>query len=229
LALHARIGPDAAGTTTMFTAFDVVANDVAIRRGSNVDAFQTRLAQGVADTVAESVLLSTAGGPVRGAAAAFDAAIARGEALLTLRSPKDLDGAAASQIPPTVRHLVARDLADGYAVVMPSANSTTFGWWRVDPQTGHTIGIGGPGWGAALTELAIKDKILISAAIAAITWGLCQGKMSYFKGDKMDAGDERTCACASVLAGFAMFGALMTGNPQISVAGGAALIGGLCA
>jgi hypothetical protein len=233
LALHARMGPDAAGTTTLFTGFDVVANDVAVRRGSGLDAFQTRLAQGVADTVAESVLLSTAGGPVRGAAPALDAALARGEAPITLRSPKDLDGAAASQIPPAVRHLVSRELANGYAVVLPSARkeerADQLAWWRIDPKTGNTVGIDGPGWGAAITELAIKDKIFISVAIMAITWGLCQGKMNYFKGDKMDAGDERTCACAAVLSGFATFGALMTGNPQIAVALGAALIGGLCA
>ena len=232
LAYHLRIDPDAESVVVATAAFDIVANDVAVRRGSGLDPFRVRLQQGVADTVAESVLLSIAG-PARGTARAFDAAAARGEAPITLRAPKDLD-AAAAQLPAEVRQRVARDLADGYVVVLPSArmgeDPLACGWWRVDPRSGGTLGIGGHGWGATLVEASIKTKFAVTLAIMVLVWGACQAKFAFLKGfDKMEAADDRTCACAAVLGGFAFMGLVLTGNPQIGVGTGAVIVGGLCA
>jgi hypothetical protein len=50
-----------------------------------------------------------------------------------------------------------QDLKAGYAVVFPPDARAVGGdqriaWWRVDPRTGHTLGINHLGWGASATE-----------------------------------------------------------------------------
>jgi hypothetical protein len=55
---------------------------------------------------------------------------------------------------------VAQELSSGQLVVVPQPpvefGSVSFvGWWRIDPVSGHTLGINEHGWGASLKEYAL--------------------------------------------------------------------------
>lgn len=67
---------------------------------------------------------------------------------------------------------VAEDLARGYAVVLPgSLSGSEWGWWRVDPLTGETLGRGGDGRGAAKTEYVqqLEQAFLVGGLFLAAT------------------------------------------------------------
>ena len=72
-----------------------------------------------------------------------------------------------------------QDLKAGYAVVFPPAaaaaaaaaaageggDAERVAWWRVDPRTGHTLGINHLGWGASSTEYLITLRLGIKVAL----------------------------------------------------------------
>lgn len=146
-----------------FRAFDIVANDVAIVPGRKVDAFRLRLEQGVLETVAESVLLDGSL-PGSNCAAMFSASAAKGEAWTLLRAPSDL-AQAKLDLSPDQKARLAAELKAGYAVMTPARALTldgrdAFGWWRVDPRTGQSLGMGARGWGDAAAEKAALDYMI---------------------------------------------------------------------
>ncbi|HLL89577.1 MAG TPA: hypothetical protein VK324_09755 [Tepidisphaeraceae bacterium] len=235
LSLHTNVDPDTAGVITARQAVDVVANDVAVRAGAKSDPFAARVRQGVADTAAEAVMMTVVGGgsAVSSATAAFARAAARGDAAVTLRRAEDLT-AAALKLPADLRHRVAQDLAAGYVVVLPAAEMPdsvdAWGWWRIDPKDGRALGMGGTGYGNALVESSLKTKFAVTLGVMIFVGEVCIIKFGFLRGrGKIDAADLRTCACASVLAGFAVVGMATTGNPQLGVGMGGLAVGGLCA
>ena len=61
------------------------------------------------------------------------------------------------------------DVERGYAVVLPAALPSAGGelaWWRVDPATGETLGVGADGRGTAATEYSIP--FWVSATLAGV-------------------------------------------------------------
>ncbi len=133
-------------------ATDIVSNEIGVDLSVR-DAFAIRLAQGVFDTNAES-LVHAASSAVASTAEAF--VDARNWVALT--SPSDAQSASLS-FADDVRHAIADDLAAGYIVVVPKTpvalkSGPFVGWWRVDPQTGHALGVDRTGWGVAFIEYA---------------------------------------------------------------------------
>ncbi len=130
-------------------ATDIVANEVGISLVT-ADGFAARLAQGVRDTNAESLLLGS--GTFGNAADAF----AVSSTWVALTSP-DETAVERLQLSGDVRRRILEDLIAGYTVVAPTTvvpmKSGPFaGWWRIDPVSGHTLGFGENGWGVAATE-----------------------------------------------------------------------------
>ena len=77
------------------------------------------------------------------------------------------------ELPHDVRVRIERDLAEGYVVLVPKKamllqGRPVVGWWRVDPLSGQTLGIGESGAGIALVEyLALVTGVVTFAICAA--------------------------------------------------------------
>jgi hypothetical protein len=170
LSYHRQLRRDAAGRLVLCEGFDIVANQVAVRGqgvGQEATARSIRLRQGVADTAAEAVLASGCG-RLENTSELFAAAGVRGEPWATI-SPGDHRDLAAFNLPADVRAQVERDLAAGYVVVVPRKAVELDGrklvaWWRVDPVSGDTLGIGQNGWGSTASERALLHaRIMLKA------------------------------------------------------------------
>jgi len=155
-----RRGP-AAGDLRVCEAIDIVANDVAVKPAAAAEKpHQVRLEQGVFDTVAETAL-GMGCGRFDSAAGTLSAAAAQGIKWVTLRGAAD-PALAKLRLPPDDRARIERDLAQGAAVVVPErpvppdapGAAPGVAWWRIDPATGTTLGIGLHGWGPSMTERA---------------------------------------------------------------------------
>ena len=205
-----------------FQAFDIVNNDVGVHRWADMRPAAVRVIQGVVDTNAEALAM----GEVARRANAGDALAAaeeRGESWVALRPA--IDGARVNELrlDDDARARVRQDLAAGHTILGPTAvangaadNST---WWRVDPVTGRTLGIGDKGWGATLVERA-----LIAFAV-----GYSFGVTGCVVG--MAAGNEGTpknlffCLGMGVATGLVAAGAFLginalTGSPGVGGGGG---------
>ena len=141
-------------------ATDIVANEVGIDLAAH-DAFAIRIAQGVFDTNAER-LLQVAGRPLGNTAAAFEASTD----WVTLRGR---DGLERLKISEDARQRISADLAGGYSVVAstrPVAIGTEpfVGWWRIDGDTGDTLGIGETGWGQDMAERGVQYRFFSEMA-----------------------------------------------------------------
>jgi hypothetical protein len=216
-------GPSAAPSGLRFgIAIDIVANDLAVRRAVTTDeARRARLAQGVLDTAAETVLLDDG---VR-AGAVSDALAARPDPSqwLVVR-----DAAAAqwkqAQVPPDVRARVEADLAAGYVAVVPlgAADAVAtrpggIGWWRVDPKGGSALGMSREGWGTAMVE---------RAGLMLIVWGACWAGSA--AAGKVGAGHDgrQAAACAFIAVGFAVLAPLEAAKAALFVGAVATGLGG---
>jgi hypothetical protein len=179
LSSHVYFRQDPRGSIVRGYSFDIVTNDVAVHTGSGQRPFAVRLEQGIIDTNVEAMLLPPGGGS--GNAAELFAA-SRGQRVewVALRTPRDPSWQGVG-LPNDIRARIEEDLAAGYVVLVPRKpirldDRASVGWWRVDPETGQTLGIGDRGWGQGGSEqtlttgqtvLAIIGVILLCLALAA--------------------------------------------------------------
>ena len=180
---------------------DIVANEVAIRPDLPLRAArQARLVQGVLDTNVETLLMDD----VARIGAVSDQLAKRPDAgeWLVLRQPND----AAFQkvvLSKDVRERIKADLAQGYAVVIPrnpvaSDLDEAFGWWRIDPESGQTLGINGDGWGTSMGEYAASSLVFFGACLAGQgAWGKVAAKQA----------NRNTIKCAVAALGFGLIAA----------------------
>jgi hypothetical protein len=134
-------------------ATDIVANDIGVDIMSD-NPFAVRLEQGVLDTNAEAILASD-----QPNASNAGWVFAGSDGWMTLRTPREPQ-LSALRLPDDVRSRIVDDLAAGYIVVAPSrpiaVGADAFaGWWRVNPATGHALGMGSTGWGQEFVEYLV--------------------------------------------------------------------------
>ena len=140
---------------------DVSYNPVAVRPTKDgEDAFTVRVLQGVADTACERAVLRGTDDTLENTTELFAHADA---APVAARSAADVP-AAAKTLPADVQARVAGQIGEGYALVLPPAPvvgsaGPRYGWYRVDPKTGDTIGVNDNGFNAAVTEKAAVDQL----------------------------------------------------------------------
>jgi len=151
--------PEKQGKLVEQDLFDLVVNDVAVLRGGVPSPFSVRLRQGLADTAAEDLMLDGEGTGFQNALRLFAAA---GPKLQAFRDVNDAAFASLS-LPPDIRARVAADLQSGFTVVLPEGLPSAegvpgFGWWRLDPRTGGTVGVMGTGYHQELTEEAYLEN-----------------------------------------------------------------------
>jgi hypothetical protein len=154
-------------------AIDIVANKVDVDLGAD-DPFGIRLRQGVFDTNAEA-LLPMPGRSLGNAATAFDGSPAGWRTLTANATSTE-----GLQLPSDALVSLAADLRAGHTVVAPTSPVATsadpfVGWWRVDPRSGTTLGVGANGWGQAMTENAIHNHLLAEMAQTFVfDYAFCQ-------------------------------------------------------
>lgn len=217
---HVFLGADPQDRFTGGTAFDIVANPVAVYPSAKADAFQVRMQQGIADTNAESLLQQSSG--------KIDNAADRLTADDSIQIVRTADDPALASLSSEAHARVAADLAAGYAIALPKqvqAATTSDGscWWRIDLSSGETLGIGVNGWGVSLVEYAKMLVIMFS-----VVFTLCVGLSAALTGG---ATNEQLILCAMVaaLAASAYAFGFVNGasGPPAPPTGGAAVGGGV--
>ncbi len=162
---------DTANGVALQNATDIVANEVAIDLTAR-DAFALRLEQGVRDTNAEALL--TTGKVIGNTSEAY--AGSSNWALFTPAQQSAVEGLAFSD---DIRRSMDKELADGYVLVAPHApveksEENFSSWWRIDPQTGSTLGFASNGWGQAAEESHQLRMAITFARAFDFEYVLCQ-------------------------------------------------------
>jgi hypothetical protein len=203
---HSRLRHDAREGVVSRLMLDVVHNDMAVRPGGGgggAAAFAARVRQGVLDTNAEALVLAKRT-PRVNTADLYDAAKGAAGAAqwVVLRNAGDAGWSKLSALPADVKARITQDVAAGYwAVVAPPqraagarrAAGDGIGWWRIDPLTGTTVGIGASGHGISFAEYAVAAGAIVMGVIA---FGGCGGF------DRATGHGRRTlCLVCGVVAG----------------------------
>jgi hypothetical protein len=146
---------------------DIASNSIGVRHSAGAESFRIRLAQGVADTVAELIALGENFNASANTASVFAATPAsfKDSAVIgpgNAGSVRDLDWAA----DPALR--LEEDIGEGFmavALMEPVAvdGENRVGWWRVNPTTGETIGVMDNGFHLTMAERAALAAPLIAA------------------------------------------------------------------
>lgn len=141
---------------TAFEMIDIVTNArraVAINNDIPSLDPQAAMVAGVWDTAKEGALLKP--GDTRiDTESVFTHAMAQGKPLVTLHPGKPISGVTLS---PDIKALVEADLSRGFAVVLPDNQNLmeSAAWWRVNPETGETVGQAMDGRGSVAETLAV--------------------------------------------------------------------------
>lgn len=156
--LNYRVGRPAvnADRVTLKEQIDIASNPIGVRHTSGKSAFEVRLRQGVADTVAEMLALGGDPGKSANTASLFtnaDTGIDRGKRLV----PGDAAAVRSLGWPEDVAARLIGDLDAGFMAVTlhqpVSINERQrVGWWRVALETGETIGVMDSGFHAEESE-----------------------------------------------------------------------------
>ena len=213
---------------TRFSGMDVISN----RRRSFVfdgdDLLsdpRLSLKAGVKETVAEYVTGNRADG-------AFNT-ISEFDRLLASRTKTEVvaDGEALkvlSNISGITRMAMSRDLDSGFVIVPAPSSSSAPGltaWWRVDPATGETLGMGTPGWGINLTQYSTLQQEKRAECLAEVAM-FCRISIPVSKATAIlqkiinNAGTIDQAATLAIRAGAAAVGA--PAAPGVSWGGGVA-------
>jgi hypothetical protein len=150
-----------------YQGYDIVANEVAVHPNSRVNPFQARLEQGVADTNAEAFLLGGPGKIFDNTAELYDISKRQRKDWLIVRDAGDPAWKEIS-LSEDMKERIERELSAGFMAVVPkkavSIEGRDFnGWWRIDPNTGDTLGIGEKGRGQGTLEYFLKLSFNIAA------------------------------------------------------------------
>src|SRR5689334_13070340 len=94
---------------------------------------------------------------------------------IIVRSPKDGAWETVTVLR-DVRTRIEQDLASGYVALVPkepvaldqNQEEKSFGWWRINPATGETLGFMNRGEGQSLVERAIQNAPLMIPSASAM-------------------------------------------------------------
>jgi hypothetical protein len=132
------------------------------------ESFPARLRQGVADTTAEQSSLGSHASADGNMAGIFDISLAKSAAPVVVRKGRGAAELARLSLPPDVASRASADLAAGNTLVIAGNGGGRWGWWRIDPATGQTVGVIDTGFNAATVE---KSKLERWVTEKAELWG----------------------------------------------------------
>jgi hypothetical protein len=165
--------------TTIKLVFDVVSN-----RLGGTAKFSDRLAQGVIDTVMEHAVLGSSADTTNTAALeAMDLAAGHQWVMLDKAGVQRLTTLALSD---DAKARIRSDLDKGELVIVPREAIVTpagkqIAWWRVDPNSGLTLGIGANGRGTEMAEESVIDNWVMGTVVCAVV--AVSRKIATGKGD----------------------------------------------
>lgn len=167
-------------TDTVFEMIDIVTNARrAVAFDSDIPRLDPRTAMvaGVWDTAKEGALLKP-GDTRLDTATVFTDAMSNGRRLATLSPGKPVSGVTLS---PDIEALVESDLARGFAVVLPDGQDLleNAAWWRINPDTGETVGQAMDGRGTQFIEKGALGQIALLVTAAALLYGIDQCDKAY--------------------------------------------------
>lgn len=194
---------------------DIITNP---RRAVPLDG-PTRLAPevvvdaGVWETQMEGTVVNQ-DGPLLNTMHAFSQAQAQGLGYKLLLPGEEMK---ALEFPADSRQHILRDLEHGFAVLVPDADPglSPLGWWRVNLETGETLGMLADGRGSVITEYLVKFSGAISTAFLVIGLMGCL-KQAHESGHK-PGGLNRAACCVG--ANFLFFGIGWLGGNVVAGAG----------
>ena len=175
VAYHKRWGASpGASVVAVEEAVDVVANAQRVVSADQAGTTSPRgaLRAGVWDTRVEPLALNP-GTENHDTFGVFEAADREGIPIRVVRDVEDLEQV---DMAPEARVHLARDLERGYVAVVPARPPSELptAWWRVQPDTGETLGILGSGYGGAVEWLLLAG-IAIGVAVGYATFLACGG------------------------------------------------------
>jgi len=151
LSHHIGLRPNPQGELVRYQRLDIISNDIAILGGIRENSFLSRLKQGVMDTNIEAFLLGQDEKTEN-----TSELYAQGHDWLTIHDP---EGKAfkSLELNQDIQFRIKQELKAGYIILAPKRAVKMNGhkyvaWWRINPRTGHTLGIGEYGWGQAIVE-----------------------------------------------------------------------------
>jgi len=224
LTYHRTLRQNSDGTLIAREGFDIVANAIRLRPETRKPSFTTQLTQGTADTNVEALLLNDS---TFNAGAALASQVQ--PQLLTLRSAQDLTRLGQTWLE-AARTQISDALQAGYAVVVsntqdgPNAAHT---WWRIDPRTGETLGMGPDGWGQGMVEQAVTaavavelGSVAVSMIVTVFTYQLCKVVTTLKSGKDLSPEEDRHCVCEAIDTGInagGVAGGIVSGGVGIAV------------
>lgn len=163
---------------TLREAVDIVQNGrraYARVDGALVPDSAALVSAGVWETASEGSMLTPGFGPEINTVDVFRQAREQG---LAARVVTDAAAVDALALPAVSAEALKRDLAMGYVAVLPMAGPgqpvPASAWWRIDPGTGETLGMGFSGEGAQFEEYTVVQLIAIAALSALVWYGACK-------------------------------------------------------
>ncbi|MGC2467412.1 MAG: hypothetical protein WA517_19625 [Candidatus Acidiferrum sp.] len=199
LTYHKRPHLSSRGALFLDEGFDITANRVGVLADSTKGKFMARLEQGVLDTNVEAALAKPEREIDNTANAFFDAGT-QGAKWLVI---KDNTASAwrATGLPQDARARAADEVRKGYTVMAPTnpaqlRKCAAGCWWRINPRTGETLGIGDRGWGQTATEQLVLFTIMFlpQVVLTYVTYVTCRGTSAKFRSAK----DVECLACGFV-------------------------------
>jgi hypothetical protein len=184
--------------------FDIVTNAVQPHQAASNQSFVMQVRQGTADTNVEAMLLK-----------ASDSASNAGSALagqvqpqlLSIRSIQDLDQLGRPW-PEPGRTLIGEALQAGYVVIVSKTQETPgrpATWWRIDPRTGETLGIGPDGWGQGIVEhslvvmtIAVVSVTQVTLISTVLVYNLCWIGKAIKNGSLPTPEEDGLCRCEAL-------------------------------
>jgi len=156
--------------------FDIVSNDVAIRVREKDDA-ASRLYQGVVDTVVENLAISKFS-PYENTSELMALSKDFDIKWTSIRNPRELK-LTEKDWPKDVLARIEMDLDAGYIVVIPEKqlmieNKPRLGWWRVNPNTGETVGVMDTGFHQTTSDYAYRNWLVAAKNLKGLA------KLQYF-------------------------------------------------
>ncbi len=143
----------------LIRAIDIVNNAVAVFPSASEDIRYVRMTQGVLDTALENYVLGND---------LSDVSSDNASSLLSTSSKSDRawqmmqDSISKDAVLNTDSQVhIQQSLDKGFSAYVPMQvpESTKVAWWRIDPTTGNTLGIGPRGWGQAMEQRTILEKV----------------------------------------------------------------------
>jgi hypothetical protein len=222
-AYHRRVFAGEGGQVAIREGLDILTNQVALLPGSGADPFAVQMEQGVLDTNAEAIVVQSTQ-PKDNTSELMNRTLAQGIGWKTVRDAGD-PLLASLGLSAEARQHIGDELKSGFAVVLPEkpVSGSRLAWWRVDPQTGATLGMTESGEGAVMVEYAAMIGMVVGTAGGLAAFAGCMGL-----GGGQSAAKSMTClGCAVMTAGLLAAGAIALATPLGGAVGVALYAGGV--